>query len=249
MWPFSKKKELPKGIFSYSSSGQQDGNQKSLLWITFTEAGAVIVVIGVILFVLHYLNILSLSKIMPQFFGNVSSRSLPSSNKTPSSTIVNNGLPEIQVVPDIKGYKLEIVNKNELMDILKNFGIYGKTYEDPAQGYTKGIPLNKIVIHLTDKFYVSNPSKDLDGKILASSGLRISPGTFDLYIWFSPNILKDLKSLNSQSLADIEILRALYRTTYIGLSQDQKKSREQYLIDYIRAHLDGNKRFFLISKV
>lgn len=248
MWPF-KRKNLFKGIFYYSSSDQQDGNQKSPLWITLTEAGAVIVVIGVILFVLNYLNILSLSKIMPQFFGNVPSGSLPSSNKTPSSTIVNNGLPEIQVVSDIKGYKLEIVNKNELMEILKNFGIYGKTYEDAAQGYTKGVPLSKIVIHLTDKYFASNPSKDLKGNVVASSGLRISPGTFDLFIWFPQDTLKDLKSLNDQSLADLEILRSLYRSTYLGLSQDQKKSREQYLIDYIRSHLDNNKRFFMISKV
>lgn len=150
------------------------------------ESVIIILLIIVILVVLSMLNVIPLRSFIPGLSGirptgtvkDVENQALVEQyRKAPAS---------ISAVSDIPGYTVSVNNEEELIRILKSWGVYGKSYgaSSFASGSTGAVPLKKIVLHMTDKVQQANKySTDGTNKTVYSSSYgNFSPGQLDVYI-------------------------------------------------------------------
>lgn len=202
MWPFSKKRELPKGSISYST-----GTKEASLSASAQKGIVAIVILVLIIFlVVIYLN----SSIFPkQQEESLNQQGSAGSQKTPPVAQLDKRAEDISVKSEVSGYRVELSNKKELLSLLSAWSIYNRNYDYPNEGSTKKSPLKLIFLHLvTDSRYISKTYID-ESKEILQTGLTISPGIFDVFLYVNPEILTgDIK--RSNEIINMELLSRFY---------------------------------------
>lgn len=162
------------------------------------ESAIIILLIIVIVVVLSVLNVIPYRSFIPGLSNiKVTPTFTPENNayfdaqrklqmERIKAATPNQNLPaDISIVSDIPSVSAEVTNKEGLIKLLREWGIYGRVYQ--ASVYAKGSmgtkPLEKIVIHVTDKVQQANQyAKDIKGQIYSSSYTNLTPGQMDIYI-------------------------------------------------------------------
>lgn len=198
MWPFSKKKELPKGSISYSTGTKEaslsGSAQKGIM--------AILILVIIIVLVIVYLS----SSIFPK---QQKEDSAGSQKTAPATAQLDKKTEDISIKSEVSGYTVELSNKKELLSLLSSWSIYNRNYEYPNEGSTKKKPLKLVFLHLvTDSRYISKTYID-ESKEILQTGLTISPGIFDVFLYVNPEIItKDIK--RSNQIVNMELLSRFY---------------------------------------
>lgn len=204
MWPFKKNKNLPKGSISYSTQTEKSSLSPS------AQKG--IAVAGILILVVIIVVIYLRSNFSTKMKTGVPSPTKNLTNSTPvypSSTALDKRAEDISIKSEAGGYTVELLNKKDLISLLSSWNIYNRNYDYPNEGSTKNTPLKLIFLHLvTDSRYISKTYID-DSKEILQTGLTISPGIFDVFLYVNPEILTgDIK--RSNKIINMELLSRFY---------------------------------------
>jgi len=229
--------EKKENIVSYIPPEKEKRSAYKFLAI---EIVIILLFVLVLLLVLNYLNIFPLTRIYPSLFGF-----LPVSDKNLVS-----GDYDIEAVSEIPSYKIKLNNEEKLIKLLTDWNIFGREHRGVyfGEGNTNGVPVEKIIIHLTDKEQNTNKFAGEDGDVYLSSNTVISPGRLDVYAHLGNLYLTDEK-IKESGIAVLSIsLQALYKLDNHLLEFEQRKIRDQGTIDVVSEIIKQNSNYFEVVK-
>ncbi|MDO8269272.1 MAG: hypothetical protein Q7T54_01210 [Candidatus Levybacteria bacterium] len=229
--------------FSYTS---QEKQQKNALKILSVEIIGLIVLVAGIIVAFNYLNIVSLEKIFPGFFGWLPTRyqQKPVSQLTPSNVkkiekaldadlylVDASVIPQIEVVSDVPLVKISIRDKKVLTQFANQFGVFGRKYYLEPGKYTQ--VLKKLVIHLTDQEQPNNKYFLLKKIPVSSSGLSFDGNTFHLYIFLSDEAYSN-KNTSSEDFFLQNLMTTTFRMSYNPIGGKMNPDKENELISLLK---------------
>ena len=221
----------------------------------FVQIALLLAVIIVFIFGLAYFNLLSISKITNPFSTkNTITKSVKPTKPirpTPTPTlkpfvIDTTKKGDISAVSDIPTYKVTLLQKQALVDLLASWGTFSVVeHLYKTQGK---VPTSNIIIHLTDKEQKGNIVTNPKIGTYLASGIVINPPSFDLYIYVLPSILAT-PSQNPASLFQWEFVSTVWRFSHsTGTAADVKKV-EDNLTKVNSTLLQNKTQFFAIEKI
>ncbi len=217
----------------------------NLLRLAIVQIGIIIVIIILVLFVLHSLNALP-------FSNPFSSTSQNPSGIKPKTPINSNISADIHAVSDSPGYTLSMQNKEEVIALLKQWGIYGSAFTGGygikgSTGSNDGV--KDIEVHFTTVEQPINQYVNPDGSVYLSSITNASAGKLTVYAYIGPSILKDT-SKNSKlgGYFDVIALSTLYRLANPAKSLDENSRIEEQLNKFLKEKAESETIFFKLEK-
>lgn len=244
----------------YSSHSNKFSPKSLFVQIAFLLAVIIVFVLGLV-----YFNLLPASKFLNflSFSPNKNTALKPTKPITATSTstapivtqapfvIDTTKKGEISAVSDISIYKVTLLNKQGLVDLLASWGVFSvvdNLYK--TQGKT---PTSNIIVHLTDKEQKGNIVTNPKTGTYLASGFVISPSSFDVYIYVLPSIVSD-SSKNPSSFFQSEFVSTIYRLSNSNFSnqtitQDQIKKIEDNLTKINGTLFQNKTQFFAIEKL
>ncbi len=212
------------------------------------ESIVLLVVSISILGLLNYLNILPLSQNYPQFFGFLPHQKTlgtqPISGSL-STQVVDN--PTIEVSSGVGGYVLELQNKDNLIELLKDWGIYGLPV---LQRGTPGVThIRKLQVKLVDDELPLDKIKTLNGPVYLSSNVTPQANnTILVEIQVGKDILKD-RTDEAGGFLQSQFLRTMYfQQASINTPKKSFKLLEQEVIEKLQQLNKEDKNYFKINK-
>ena len=216
--------------FSYKSPKKQ---KRSVVRILILEVLVLIVVCFGILGTLFYLGIIPFPSIFQNF------------NLFQTQSEYN-----IDVVSEIPGYAVEVKNESQLIELLKNWQVFGSNMSTRygAYGSTNGKPIKKIIIHLTDEqqrtFAFSN-----NGNIYSSAETRISPEQLDVNVQLAQSILKDNSQKNKLGQRfKAHFLMAIYKTVNEARSKERSEEVNLEIQKILQTDPKAKLDYFYVRK-
>ena len=253
MWSIKKNNASP------SAGGNGNTNSSFFSGLGF-KLIVIILVCGIILLIMNYFGILQLSKTIPQFFGLPSSQGKRvqesiselkrNSSDLPTPTINISSPPEIIAKSEVSGYKLNIQDKKELIDLLKSWNIYDKNHDYPGWGSTGNVPVKIVEVNFVGTDQNENViSGGKDKVLITSAKIFITPEKINVNIYIAPTILSDTK-INKDNMLFSQFALA---TLIIG--QDLKKkggyleARQRVSDEVLVSAFKKNKIYFKLEKL
>lgn len=211
--------------FSYESTEKQKKNASRLLMVELFVFGIAIICIVVILM---YLGVIpfptNILKQPPQIAKGGRYVDPTDPTRAPTKTDLQT---ELEVTSDTPKYRVVLKNREELIDLFKSWGFYGKIYfKDRGSALTHD-PLEKVTIHLTDK-------ENLNGLVLEyeqipfSTYFNFNGNKADLIIYVSSDIYKQGVAEVSKNM-QMGLIRAVYQATHPVRSKEESEKRIEYL--------------------
>ena len=252
-----------KGEFSYESPQKQ---QKRALSLFLVGLIIVVVVIIAIIVGLNYTGIFPISRLFPGLFGGLPTnqniaKQIDKIFVDPNQPAVKpsempsdydpNAKPSLDAVSDIKGYKIEIRNKTELISLLQEWGIYESEFSTRygAYGSTSGKPVKNIVVHFTNKeqktFIFSS-----NNVTYSSTETKINPGRLDVNVQLADGILNNPSKKDKLGLElQVFFLMAMYKTKNEAKTKDESQKINQEIQAILKSNQKTKNEYFVINKI
>lgn len=205
------------------------------------EIIAILLVIGLIFGVLIYLKVIDPGSMLNRITGKTQ---IEIQNK-PIPKEVLNAKADIEVVSDVPGYYMLLKDKRGLVSLIRGWGIFGKSYYSATEGNTNKKPLEKIVIHFTDKPQYLLPYYDDADELIFTSGIKMSDSQFDLFVYINPKDYDDLKKVTEY--LHMSIAGTLYqRSRSLTTAEQSVGEGFEFLDNFLLEH--KNDKFIEIGK-
>lgn len=222
------------------------------------EIGIVLVIIFATLGILHYFQALPFSDFLNEKIGFLpKSSNLGSPRKplvpTPTGIILAKTTPipvnsDITAISDVPGYSISITNKERLIELLTDWGVYGVDYILPGQrGETKG-PLEEIEVRLSNQQQPLFPIQGTNKNVYVSSNISANNKKFTLTIGLSPEIIQT-RTGEAGGFITSQLISTLYRIANQTLDAQSQERRENDLTQILKKVGTSEPSFFTVSKM
>lgn len=114
---------------------------------------------------------------------------------------------DVLIGTDVKDYKIVLLNKSSLLKLLYDWKLFDRGYNLPYG--VSNIPVNKVLIVLTDKPQPTFVRKDSKNNTVASSSVKIQDGEIDVFVNLSADSLK-----NPDEFFEEQVLSSLFTINY-----------------------------------
>jgi len=218
---------------------------KRFFKIGIIEIGILVTLISGILFVLQSLNALP-------FSNPFSSTSQNPSGIKPKTPINSNISADIRAVSDNPEYTLSVQSKEEVIALLKQWGIYGSAFTGGygirgSTGPNDGV--KDIEVHFTTVEQPINQYVNPDGSVYLSSITNASAGKLTVYAFIGSTILDDPgKNMNLGSYFDAIFLATMYRLANPAKTLDENSRIEEQLNKFLKEKAESETIFFKLEK-
>jgi len=248
-------------IVSFESESSE---RKKAVRLLIIETIIGVVIIAVIIGALNYFGLFPLKTIMSTFLGTggksgvvpaqrgygpeQNTATLPEEKAEPTIPFDPNSF-DVKAVSDMPDYKISLINKEGLIQVLKDWNVFGRTYNFAERGSTENSPLTNITVHLIDKPQVLNVV-NVDNKIAFSSDVKVSKGKLDIFVYLAPFVLSGDKgyTLSKGEYFSDQMLITLFRIAHQTKSSEEQRALDQQMISEIRALKEKYNSFVNLEK-
>lgn len=230
--------EKKENIVSYTFPEKERNKVFKFIAIEIT---IILVFVTILFLVLNYLNIFPLPRIAPTLFGWLPvqegvKKGIPLNPEepkiVPSPTIdPRKAKGDIVLVSEVPRYSLTLSYKNELIDLLRSFSVFGKGYYNDKPENPSQEPLEKIVVHLIDKDTFDNLLLE-NADIPYSTFAEFKGTNLDLYIYISPQIFAKGPIEVGKNM-QMGMMKALYKMSHPARSTEEINAQAEFLKTYL----------------